>query len=1378
MKFATKSQYITGKESFSAARTRNSYAFSGILTSFIAFIVLLSTVFVVLGGTVVAFADEDKTKETLGNLADDFLITQENEEGQKSLDFGATLSKAKKDRSTDNFAYVINRLFGTTYINKTPKNSQGSNANNCDPNNSAKGTPVYHNCDIPNIFTEFVQDFLATVIQSGPLGAETTTAHSGMMNIGLPTDIPHGGAAVDPNQRPVKYTALELFGYNLKYTSYSGEWDHIKIMTEARTMSNFGLMDNLKLGASALFNGIASGIGQGVTGFVDGLSSGNIFTAIGGFFTGAVKGATTSIVNTILDSSDQNVFDTYAWYRIGYGGTLYNARELSGTEIAANAQKQLFAMILDNELVAAQTPADLSSIKGGLPDPKEAISSCEYKSASGSFVKFGNTEIAPGISEEDCSVKAQNVATEVEASKSDDDDSATFEAEYRWDAEGTQALETLAQWVANNDDILKIVAKYNMNMTIDTTEANRATVIANTKNSWGSAWAEANETTLDLEQEEIGAEWMDKGLDPEEFSKWITADKSRNFNAPWNRFVCTDSKGNDLLDGNNQLIFAYDSDGNLNSACKAIRPPIQNGFFGNGYTNGHATDTRYDVVDTSIFGSLLDFNSINNAIGNAGLWVSSTVTRLSNAMMSLAFSPILSTLGIDKIVVTIVETLRDGIFFPLIALFVAITGIMALWSAGKNRDYGKQAVSLILMTLTILSGVFLMFMPDKMIKAVDEVPASIERAIVGNIFSIGNTTTDQLCTATGSSEGLKETDLEGKVMPYSASEGTRSLLCENWRTFAFNPWVYGQWGTNLDNLYAETTGRHNAMKNTNTALVGSAGVNMGGGVTMNNWGIYQLDTMTSGTASFADLSQVNGAINRDFYRIIDMQAGPNNGAGTDPTYFDNWTGGSIVRPVIGMVSGIVAIVGAVAVIVYSFAKIQISFVVVLMLIIAPVMFLMGIHPTAGRMKLKSYAGTIMGLIIQRIVLVLLLAIMFRVLSGMGSVSTDYFLTALMSVIICIAFIMLRKPVLDMVFSGISGSMGGAVGAQFISNPARFAGQQIGSPSFIRNRVQQAKSVVGSVATGAVSGVITGNGLRKSMGQSIQSEMTLLKNKQRRQGYGPLDTIVESGRRGKESAKRELDKDVYVEKVRSDVKRKSQPYQDYEKAMEMYESLEEKIQFDQKVRVDPKTGLVIPKPVMPSGYQEKNSARNLRTTAKLARTQRRLDNAMAKGQESKQTQRSREEIRNNINSTQQSQEYMDDAKRYKDEHDDMTGSKRKRKSKYEKLGDYHDKHEDKLVKRESKNYQRTNKVSHREMKNTLEELRKSVENSQDVQREQERKSRESQEREYDQAYDEEQYNTSGYDDGYNTTQNDPNEPLPDSYYEDQGPDEHDNYNGGY
>lgn len=1138
-------QYISAYDRSSklTSSTRRSNALVSLLCATLALMFLFVSAFSSIAvDSITAKAEDDESISKLNEAAKNY-GAEPTAEG-----FDETFSKFKETQGSpqnpDTFGYVLERLLTTGYINYTPSGVAAEGKSNpginCNTGATGAGTLVYHNCDVPNITTEFLQDALGLFIASGPQNAETEVATIDNQWFGLPGNIPGDSVPVNPSQRAVKYTGLELYGYNMKYTGYAGEWDHIKVMTSARALANFGFMDSVKLSVTSVVNGVTSGLKTSIANAAGSLAEGDIFGAIGGAFTGIFTGGASSAINTILDTSDLNVINTNAWYRVGFGQTLYNARELSQEELAAAAKGQFLDMLTQTAPADASVPQDLQNAQNLPEDPKDAISKCVYNDAAGNESPHGNMSTPPGPTEDECRAAAQAAYEQRVAAY--EEKKAAWEAEnadrenkdehypplndrvaYTWSIDGTQKLETVEAWKATHNSYFVAADKYRMECTLDTSEANRKNALASFRACWPGAYAAAADRAIKDVQYKLNNEWINDKVNPKALSEWFGGSSDRNFNSPWARYVCVDASGNDIL-VNGRTVAAYNSAGQLNAECGKLRAPIQNGFFGSGYIDDPSkpgfdasrampsTDTRNALMDTSVFTIILPIDTYMNDIANFGLSVAVLTTRISNTVINMTFSPILDTLGITDMVVEVIKALRDSLFFPLAALVIAASALMSLFKAGKNKDYGQQGVSILIMVATFICGIMLMYRPEAVIKAVDEIPAMVEQAVVGSIFSAGSNADDEVCTATGTASEPRGTGLKGETLAYSPKEGTRSLMCENWRVFAFTPYIYGQWGTNFDSLYASNTSEPNKMTNTNSDLVGNASVNMGAGKVVSNWGLYQLDVLSSGTSTDRNFSKQSGFVDNNFYRIVDMQAGPNNGTGRDGRYLQSWSGNNgFERSITGLISGFVGIVGMVTIISFSIAKIEITFVSTLLLLFLPIMLLVGLHPTAGRMKLKSYIGTIAGLMLQRIVIVIMLSIMLKIVIGVGTSSTGYLLVAFTTTAVCVIFLSKKKEILGM----ISKSFGETFGAGIVDNPRGAVASWM--PLTARNYAQQGRTAAVSITAGAVGGFLSGNGAIKGANDARRLEVQKIKNIQRRKGYGFAQSTFIAAGAGKEDA---------------------------------------------------------------------------------------------------------------------------------------------------------------------------------------------------------------------------------------------------------------------
>lgn len=1093
----------------------------------------------VLAFTFLATTVASAVLPTPGNVAladdpEDILRDVINDSGVDSSEdgFSEMLRQVEEGPEEGTFSYVFHRLFSIGYMNNTEDGVAASPHSdrdwNCDVGHEHAGTPLYHNCDVPNIITEFMQD-IAEYLPSGPQNATSESAKV-PFGLGLPSTLPGTtGVPVDPAERTIKYTGLELFGYNMKYTSYRGEWDHVKVLTSARALSNFGFMDGLRVGASVIVNGIVTGVGQGASNFVDGLSQGNIVGAIGGFFTGFFSGAFAGGVKTIMDTSDLNVFNTYAWYRVNYGATVYGGRELSQRELSALMLRSLYGLF-NNDHGLADLPENYLAIQEGPEEPLQPISLCVaqredmHEDGTPFYVPVVIPSSAPGgISEGDCFAEAMALY----------DDPAP-----EWTEDGNRQLETLADWKDRNVSVFSAASTYGITCDIDdSTEENRENRLADFYACWATEWSAMADQVMRDAQAEANQSWFDGKLGIDNVFNFFANEPEWNFNAPWSRFVCTDENGDDVTPAESFPTFVYNPDGSLNSDpnCTALRPPVQNGFFGNGYPAGSQPpiDTRAEMRPDWGVASLLLNPTVfidPSIVANAGLGVAKFTTQISNEIIDLAFNPILQSLGLDTKIITWIEAFRESIYFPLITLLVALAGLQILFQAGRTREYSKSFINIVLVMGTYVVGAALLLAPASVLRAVDEIPADVETAVMGTIFMAGGGS-DGLCYA--SQDGTPEEGLDGTALPFSPRAATRMMECEVWRVFAFNPWVKGQFGAPYEHLYANGSGMPNTLQNTNGSLVGNARVEMGAGHSINNWALYQLDVLSVGTSTTEDVTEPTGVIPRDFYRIVDAQAGPNNGAASDGTYLSEWSGQDAAgRTVVGLTSAVVAIFGLVAIFVFAIVKIEITLFTALLLLFMPIVFLIGLHPTVGRLKLRQYVGTIVALMFQRVILVMLLAIMLKVLTAVALSTGEYWLSAAFSAVICVLFIKLRKPVLGFFNSAVGSATGGLMGQNHLNDYGRSAVMSA-APTSVRNY----GSLQSAAMTGAVGGFIGGyihsgrEGASKGWKEARELQRGRMHTTLRRKGLGDITKLHEatqagikaSGAPSKELRQKNLDK---------------------------------------------------------------------------------------------------------------------------------------------------------------------------------------------------------------------------------------------------------------
>lgn len=1072
---------------------------SALICSIMSLIILLSLAVTGIASTS-TFADEDnKSQETLDKAAKKAGIDGTPEGFQKAAKDFQNDPKAKLDKNS--FAYVFDRMLGISYMNNTSSGIAAKGFKKVDTicNVSKNNTLLYHNCDIPNIMTEFVQDVTSYFVPSGPQNAEVDSNYMFAKWFGLPTSLPKGSVPLKDGDKKNKYTALELFGYNLKYTSYYGEWDHIKVMTSARALSNFGIMDDIRLGANAIFESFKGAFSVGWSSAVDGFNSGGILGAIGGAFSGIWKGASTGGVNSVLDTSDMNVHNMNAWYRLGFPQTMYGARELSDAEIAAIMKQAFYDMITSTMPEEATLPKDFEKYPSGPPKPLDEISSCMINGRQYGYMT------SPGISKESC----DSTLEALKKGATDPDQ----EFDYKWTKDGLQKGETIPEWKQKNSEAFSVADRYEINCLISDNLplSGRSAEVSSFYSCWSSEWIARKAELLQDKIDENAREYLDEQTDSDTIANWFAKNKSRNFNAPQSRFVCVKKNGNDMIK-NGDYVYLFNVDGTKNKACPEIRPTISNGLFGNGYENLTAKqkekiyDTRNVVFTDKVMNNIFVLVGAGDFIAEGALAVSTTVTRVTNTIVNLSFSPVFKSLEIDKIVVSLIESFRDGVFFPLVIIAISISALITFINAAKNGSYLQGLKSLVMIIVVFVTGFILLMRPAQTLNAIESGPIMIESAILDAVFTQEDNPEDVLCTATGTKND-NFTNFDGSKSDVGPSQVTRQVMCEVWRSFAFTPWVYGQWGTSYDSLY------NRKMTNKNKELVGNASVYMGGNVTSRNWALYQLKVTSSGTTTERDNARGTGFVDPNFYRIVDLQAGPNNASLSDTRYFESWTGvASPERTLIAVFGAFAAIVGFITIGVFAFAKIQLSIATTILIVILPFVLILGIFPGQGIQKLKNFIGEIISIMLQRVLLTTLLAIVLRLIVSVSNSSNNYFLVMFMTIAACIAFMMYRKPLLNLVEKSVGGSIG-TMNSGFGNNLIGKATQAM--PRSARDMINRNRRAFVGASAGFIGASIANGGFKNGAegwrrGWSLERGLSY--NSQRRKGFGVLDSTMQAADR--------------------------------------------------------------------------------------------------------------------------------------------------------------------------------------------------------------------------------------------------------------------------
>lgn len=1065
--------------------------------------VLLAVIFAVAVAPVGmqgAFAADDGDKKSVEKLEESKKQLGVTESGDAG--FEQILKKARGDGQKSSFVTVLNRVLQPGYIYNHPRSStdgyyQGNTKWSCDVNDPNRGLLTYHNCDVPNFTADLGQNLFSALKPGGVLGGGSESAKLEVSWLGLPTgvkSVPSAAAA-----RVEKYTALELFGYNLRVTRYEGEFDHIQVQTQARLMSNFGASQTLALGVNAIFNGITEGASGAVAAFKDEVSKGNYFGALAAAYNGGTQSSVAAAIETILDTSDANVMATRGYARVGIDKTLYNARSATNAEMEQEIVNTIAALIAGRTPEEVRLPDDLKQLRVAPAQPSAGGTTCTVTNPDGTL-----TTISKLASEADCEESAKTANME--------------NPSYKWD--GTdKPTESLKDWKEHNKGWFEAAGKYGLTCNVDEDESKREETLSAFYSCVPTAYEAAAKKYSKEKEGEAGKKLAEQLSQPGFINDFLRKNLSANFANPANQYYCTNLDGTDKLDSNGKPMKLFTETGGYNPDCLHTRAPIQGGLYGTG--DGEIKDTRRQLYDSSLSTALFDSSGTMADWANAGIMSAGAITRFANAALNLGMSPLMQTFGVDNLIAQVIETLRDSAFFPFLStatliglILLAVRGM--LFKKGGLKDFIKFLGAFLLIGII---GTATLLKPHETIRTIDRsvnfADAFIAKALVTDIIG------DEICSSTGAKSSIKFSTTRSDADP-----ATRALMCEVWRMNVLSPWSYAQWGTGYNNLYAVDAKRPvtaNTLTNTNSAQVSRAPVQMGAGVTVNNWALYQLDLMTTGTTTENNPNRTAGVTSRDLYRIVDVQAGPNNGEGTDPRYLRAWAGreGSS-RALVGTLSPIAALATGVTVGYYSVVKAVVKAVLLLMMVILPFVLLMALLGRPAKKGTKHYVGTVIGLYIQSAMLTFGLCLLSVVLINLTASVDSYIYIFLLQTIISILMLLWTRKLMKKVMRG-----SGALGSVNMTDTKNI----LSKSEMGKRAVRTLEMAPGRIKHAAVSGY-TKNGIRGALQESAQAvELKKIFSKPGREGA--LRTITTARATGLAAAResvQDLDNYKNVSKI--------------------------------------------------------------------------------------------------------------------------------------------------------------------------------------------------------------------------------------------------------
>lgn len=959
-----------------------------IILYFSIFIILISS----LSPTLNAFADYETAKTKFNKAVSEFLGDIKEAKDVLRLLEEDSEKNPKPDR--DSISYVMKRMFYPgVYANdvrdgvvaktlkKKKKDILYDGIHICNPN--APDNLIDNNCNIPNFTTSLIQG-IANPFMADFNNAGKTSSYS-VFGLGVPENIPGGTVPVKEEERKHTYTALELFGYSLPRISYNGEWDQIVVNDEARMLSNFGLIDNITLVGTGLWNSVKAGVGA----FIENFSFNPVrwFRNLGKVFEGGLS----SGINTIVDTSELNVYATNGWKRPRLDSSLYNIYVMTDAEVLRETARNYFTIFTKElnaeaeknprlkEVLALNPDTALSGVKAFKYDPKmetekskAARKKAEEKRAS--QIKHNKSEKAKAKSEKDFFGGA-------------------YKPKYKELTEIPKPVyytesEQLGLW-EKDPGVSALLSKARKNNLLSKKASGYKTYKDMVK-EWEKQYEPFFKAEFDANGDTIKA--ILEEIDVNVFTKYPHLDPKQGIS----RYACANPDGTIMRKKNKTVEYLYLQNNNgsteyLNPKCSKARSPIDGGLLGTGWDSKTITDTRHI---SNVSGETGVFHQLNNMGVSTIMGINSFIAKFTNVVLNLSFTPILEKLGVDTIVAKLVNGFKETIFFPLASLVIAIGALMIFFQILRNGSAYQLLASVGIVLITFVAGAAFLIHPSATVNLIDKVPAKVDE-IVANSILVDDEDTSYCST--------------GKE-----SNGIRSAQCNIWGAMVFEPWVHLQFGTGSDNLYAKghIPKGSSGFKNKNEELVGDAAVNMGGGKIQYNWALYQLSKTKAGTINQKDNSTPLGVVDKDLYRLVDLQAGPDNAAASDSRYFDIWSGKD-TNGFLVFLTLIQSIAMGIAIVGLGVAKIEVSFMFSISILFLPIMLLYGLLPV-GRGKLIGYIGNLGTLLLKRAIITVMLAVLLKIITLSYSKASSLEVGALTAIFISVAFIIYRKEILKLI----------------------------------------------------------------------------------------------------------------------------------------------------------------------------------------------------------------------------------------------------------------------------------------------------------------------------------------------------------------------------
>jgi hypothetical protein len=419
---------------------------------------------------------------------------------------------------------------------------------------------------------------------------------------------------------------------------------------------------------------------------------------------------------------------------------------------------------------------------------------------------------------------------------------------------------------------------------------------------------------------------------------------------------------------------------------------------------------------------------------------------------------------------------------------IPIIGLGALWALWNGLVKRRSTQVLIgagwMILVTTLGWVFLL-QPTFLARTVNSFIGDLGNRITTTVTSNGVGTNDMCYLPIDG--GIKIRDgIPVGTYDDALLVGPRRASCVLWKNFIYEAWVYGQFGS------PTTAGSPGTFPIKDEAIRNSIRAKFPhlSAKAVNSLGLAQLDAtildhdevirtrapqnrddcsfdLNTGAWLCDDTLQAN---NEEQFWVVAEQIGEQQNAGWNQM----WAGRTVShRYAASVTAGVAAAIGGVVVFILGFLNVIYQIGLLLLILVAPLILLIGIHPGYGRRITLRWLEALVGTGTKRIVITFLLAIMVGVYGTINGMALGWLQKVLMLAAIGISVIMYRKQLTQMLSAINLGGGGGDSFNQGANQMSQRGGRTVTSMAGAAGAAALAGGGVGAVAAGAFQGASRG-----------------------------------------------------------------------------------------------------------------------------------------------------------------------------------------------------------------------------------------------------------------------------------------------------------------